>query len=67
MKCCTNYCGVACIDGTCPIANTDERAERGYEIIRTCKECPHYEACEDCYFYDNCPMNTKIESEGKDE
>jgi hypothetical protein len=28
LKRCPEYCGVACIDGSCPIANREEYAER---------------------------------------
>ena len=56
-KRCQHYCGVACIDGNCPIANIDEYAERGYDIIRDCNDCYFYEGCKDCCFegMDVCP------------
>lgn len=47
---CKGYCGVACIDGTCPKANRDEYAERGYDIVDNCNECPYNNGCEDCCF-----------------
>ena len=50
MKRCKKYCGVSCIDGTCPIANIDEYIERDYPIIRNCDECHYYKGCKDCYF-----------------
>lgn len=53
-KICGNYTGLACIDGSCPIANMEERIERGYDVIRDCKDCYLYEGCEDCYFAENC-------------
>lgn len=28
---CKSYCGLSCIDGTCPIANREEYEERGYK------------------------------------
>ena len=49
-KICKGYCGVACIDGSCPIANRDEYAERGYDIVHECSECIYYKGCEDCCF-----------------
>ena len=55
---CEGYCGVTCIDGTCPMANRDEYAERGYDIVHNCDECAYYKGCEDCYFEGNkdyCP------------
>ncbi len=48
---CTRYVGVTCIDGSCPIALRDEYIERGYDIIKSCKECPYYKGCEDSYFH----------------
>ena len=53
MKRCKNYCGVACIDGSCPIANRDEYIERGYDVVRKCEDCYYYKGCEDCYFDGN--------------
>ena len=50
MKQCKGYCGVACVDGSCPVANADEYAERGYDAIRDCKDCYLYKGCEDCAF-----------------
>ena len=47
---CSGYCGLACIDGSCPIANADEYEERGYDVIRDCKYCSYYKGCEDCCF-----------------
>ena len=49
-KRCESYCGVSCIDGSCPIANREEYAERGYDIVHDCKECYRYNGCEDCCF-----------------
>ena len=50
---CLSYCGLACIDGTCPKANFDEYAERGYTSVRDCDECYFYKGCDDCYFIDS--------------
>lgn len=49
-KKCPNYTGLACIDGSCPIANMEERIERDMDVIRNCKDCYLYKGCEDCYF-----------------
>lgn len=49
-KICPAYLGLACIDGSCPIANRDEYAERGYYIVSDCSQCNFYKGCEDCYF-----------------
>lgn len=53
MKRCKGYCGVACIDGTCPKAWQDEYAERDYDVVKSCDDCHYYRGCEDCYFYVN--------------
>lgn len=45
---CKSYCGVACVDGTCPIANMEEYEERGYDITHNCNECWYYKGCDDC-------------------
>ena len=59
QKICHEYLGVACIDGTCPIANRQEYEERCIPTIRNCKECFYYEGCEDCYNKgtDYCPKD----------
>ncbi len=55
-KMCVDYFGIACIDGTCPIANIDEYIERDYDVVRECYDCPYYRGCEYCYWYreDQC-------------
>lgn len=62
---CERYCGVTCVDGSCPIANRDEYAERGYDVIRDCDECIYYAGCEDCAFAetDICPEFKKESTE----
>ena len=50
VKRCLEYCGVACVDGSCPMANREEYAERGYDIVHNCNECHYYKGCEDCCF-----------------
>ena len=50
MEKCEGYCGISCIDGSCPIARADEYAERGYDIVDNCDECYRYGGCDDCYF-----------------
>ena len=47
---CKGYCGVSCVDGTCPQANREEYAERGYDLVNNCNECHYNNGCEDCYF-----------------
>ena len=62
---CESYCGVACVIGYCPIANRDEYAERGYDLIEGCHECIYYKGCEDCYFDGDVRYCTQLK--GKDE
>lgn len=48
MKRCSEYVGLACVDGSCPKANWEEYLERDMDVVRNCKECPFYKGCEDC-------------------
>lgn len=58
MNVCPNYCGIACVDGSCPKANYEEYLERGYDVVRNCEECIYYKGCEDCCFNNTneCPV-----------
>lgn len=47
---CPQYTGLACIDGTCPMANREEYEERCIPTVKSCHECHCYKGCEDCYF-----------------
>lgn len=47
-KRCGGYVGVACVDGSCPVANAEEYAERCMDVVRSCIECHYYKGCEDC-------------------
>lgn len=51
-KICDGYCGVSCVDGSCPIANYEDYEERGYDVVHNCSECYLYKGCEDCCFKD---------------
>lgn len=42
---CPNYCGITCVDGSCPNAMAEEYPEYGYEHC-TCEDCGYYEAVE---------------------
>ena len=55
-KNCKRYTGVACVNGSCPIALKDEYEERCMDVPKSCKECWYYKGCEDCAFAgtDNC-------------
>lgn len=48
---CPEYCGVSCVNGTCPKANQEEYEEYGIPVVRTCSECSYYRGCEDCTEY----------------
>lgn len=48
---CPNYCGITCVDGSCPNAMAEEYQEYGYEHC-TCEDCGYYEGCGDCCFAD---------------
>lgn len=48
---CGNYVGVACVDGSCPIANMDIYQEYGMDVIRRCEDCMYYKGCRDCALY----------------
>lgn len=46
---CEGYCGVTCVNGSCPQALADQYPEYGYEPC-TCEECGYYKGCENCCF-----------------
>lgn len=45
---CDKYTGVACVDGSCPMANREEYMEYGIPVINKCGECHLCKGCEDC-------------------
>lgn len=53
MKKCSEYCGVACTDGSCPNALREENPEY-YEMCygtlkkTQCRHCAYNHGCEDC-------------------
>lgn len=47
-KQCKDYVGVACVDGSCPMALEEEYEERCIPVVRSCGECSLYRGCEDC-------------------
>ena len=58
---CSGYCGVTCVDGSCPIANRDTYIEYGCPVVWECKDCPYYKGCKDCAFEntDMCVKNNQ--------
>lgn len=57
---CKSYCGVACVDGHCPIALYNED-NMMFESKPSCDYCLYYKGCEDCYFQGKhlCPKFNK--------
>lgn len=55
---CNNYCGLACVNGTCPNAlddldrRSDTDAYAMYHLDKKvkCNECYEYKGCDDCCF-----------------
>ena len=45
---CKNYVGVACVNGSCPMALAEEYAECCMPIIRDCEDYPFKNGCEEC-------------------
>ncbi|WP_418560222.1 hypothetical protein [Hominenteromicrobium sp.] len=50
-KRCKGYVGVACVDGSCPMANRDEYEDYCTPIVNSCDECGCYKGCEDCALF----------------
>lgn len=51
MKFCSNYTGITCVDGNCPIARSEDYSEYGIDVPKNCKECSDYKGCEDCAWF----------------
>lgn len=62
MKVCKRYVGVHCVDGSCPIALSEEYEERCMDVVKSCKGCHYYKGCEDCAFDDtpDCKKEDKV-------
>lgn len=63
---CDHYIGVACVNGSCPVANLDEYEERGYDLVPGCDECPYYKGCEDCGWRGDARFCPKVEPESEE-
>lgn len=46
---CPNYCGLTCVNGTCPVALFNSDMEYDVEPC-DCSTCHYYEGCSDCCF-----------------
>lgn len=44
---CPDYCGAACVDGSCPKALYEENPEY-FDGRPKCSDCYLYEGCKDC-------------------
>lgn len=51
MERCKCYVGVACVDGSCPIANRDKYEEYDIPVGWDCDECHYYSGCKDCALF----------------
>lgn len=56
---CTGYCGLACVDGRCPIALYNEDSTLFYKKPN-CENCFHYQGCNDCCFRDTAMCDDYI-------
>ena len=65
-KRCKNYVGVACVNGSCPMANREEYEEWGIPIVRECGQCYYYKGCEDCALAGTEHCSGELEGQGKD-
>lgn len=58
---CPDYCGAACVDGSCPMALAREYPEYYDDPVRNCFECSFNMGCEDCingfYGCEICTIN----------
>ena len=45
---CKSYVGVACIDGSCPIAQRGDHELMSIPVLYKCEDCWMYKGCEDC-------------------
>lgn len=43
-SCCPDFCGPACLNGSCPLAPP------GHDGIRFCRDCPYCVGCSACIF-----------------
>lgn len=63
---CVDYCGVACVNGSCPNAVYNDLlyadygpdpADIGLDGHTKCCDCHLYKGCEDCYFAGRDPSD----------
>lgn len=51
VKQCRQYVGVACVNGSCPVAMAEEYEEYCMPVIKKCADCFYYKGCDDCGLY----------------
>lgn len=56
-KVCSNYVGLACVDGSCPKALRDEYLECCMDAISDCSDCPYVAGCDDCINSGTCGLS----------
>lgn len=49
---CSNYCGINCINGNCPVAIFDSEASYSVEP-ESCENCAYNKGCVDCCFLED--------------
>lgn len=47
MDYCSSYCGLACVNGSCPMIQ---------DCRYNCSECYMYLGCADCIYSDSCDL-----------
>lgn len=48
---CSGYCGIACVDGSCPLFNMVKCIGKGKSVTHFCINCFYYKGCVDCCFF----------------
>lgn len=66
-KRCPSYTGVACVNGSCPIANGDTYIEYGVPVVWSCDDCSAYKGCEDCCWCDENGECIVVEGDSEDD
>lgn len=56
MDYCSSYCGLACVDGSCPMIQNCR-----YD----CSMCWLYAGCADCVFSDDCDLPRPLQPFGQ--
>lgn len=67
MEKCEKYVGLACIDGTCPMALSDVFEDMCIPLVSKCSDCFYYRGCEDCALADTeyCNSQSNVDTKKK--